>query len=327
MNKIYKIKVIFFFFLYSVLHSEKILVLPWNSLGIDIEPTKNKVLTKLFAGEIAKLGKYQVIEGTEICEDVECAIEKGKEKDAQIVIFGSINALEFDKYFFDLKAVQVSNGEVFYFTQYPLESLENIDVAIKLLAKSFVLGKQAEEVALEEEGGWRRKARLAPSVKIGYNYFVGKNSYRKEHTEDIIKKTGEQFAEPQPQRAFNLDFVFTYFMTNVLTVDFDFRFEISYRGIQMIVPVNYFFYQSNFSPFVQGGVLFGFGPTKKESVHDFWSSERDGFGFVLGGGILFFRKYDFNLIFNSRYTIIFNKINDQGISFVFGILWAPTEKY
>ncbi len=116
-------------------------------------------------------------------------------------------------------------------------------------------------------------------------------------------------------------------MTNTVTVDFTARFEFENRGMQLLVPLNYFFIQTDISPFVQGGILFGFGPPTEESNTDYWSSQRDGFGFVVGAGILFFRSYDFNLIFNPRYTVIFNKIVDQGIGFTFGIVWAPKTKF
>ncbi len=315
----------------NFLYATKILVLPWTTLGMELEPTKAKVTTKLFAGEIAKLGKFSVFEGEKSCENIECALEQGKEKGVDIVILGSLNRLEARKYFFEIKAIEVSTGNILYITQYPLETLENIDVAIKLLAKAYVEGKQAEEVALEEEGGWKRKAKVAPSIRFGYNYFVGENSYRREHIKDYQPDPlYGNFSEPQPQRAFNLDLALTYFMTNTITVDFIARFEFVNRGMQLLVPMSLYFaelFGDNISIFAQAGVLFGFGPPKEEKQTDYWMSERDGFGLIVGMGALFFRSYDFNLIFNPRYTIIFNKINDQGIGFTFGIMWSPKARY
>lgn len=307
----------------SSLFAEKLLVLPWTSLGMELDLAKAKVSTKLFAGELAKSGRYQVIEGDEPCEKTECAIEKGKEKGADMVIIGSINRLEMGKYFLEIKSIEISTENITYVTQYPLESLENLDITIKLLAKAFLEGKQAEEVALEQEGGWKRKARVAPSVRFGYNYFIGKNSYRREQT----PTEPPTFSEEKPQRAFDLDLGLTYYMTNQISVDFTARFEFENRGMQLLVPLNYFLNQADFSPFVQGGILFGFGPPPEERSSDYWSSQRDGFGLITGTGILLFRPYDFNLIFNLRYTVIFNKIVDQRVGFTFGVIWAPKTRF
>lgn len=305
----------------GLLYGEKLLILKLQPVGFSWEDEKTKVVTKIFYGELMKESKYEIMIADTGCENVECAQELGAQKGVDISVILTLNKLEFGKYFLEVNAVSVEDGKTVYYTQYPIEDLGNIEVAVKLLAKSFLEKRPAEEVALEQEGGWKRKAKTSPAIHLGYTYFVGKNSYRREIADTTPEKI--DWAEKQPQRAFDFEIALFYYLTNRMAIAFDARFQFVYRGMQLMVPFYYYFSQKNISPFVCGGPLFGFGPSKEGQEGNFWNSQRDGFGFLMGGGALFFRNYDLNIIATLKYTVIFNKVVDQGVALTFGLVWAP----
>ena len=297
----------------GALWGEKILVTRFTSLGVEINEVKLEVATKLFIGELSRAADpgVHIHDTFQECVTVACAVAIGVEENAEKVMIGSINRLDPSKYFAELKVVDVEKGVVIYSTQYSMASVDNIDVVMRILARAYLEKSQAEEIAEKEEVSWKKRANSMPAIRVGYSYMVGDSSYQRE---------GEL---ERPERTFDIDIGYFYWMTNKIAIEFDVRFQLRNRGLQLLVPIYYFPSGGNFSPFVNVGPGFGFGPPKSSNVTDYFGSDRDGFCFIAGCGVLLFRDYNFNLIFNPRYTIILNDHNDQGIGLVFGITWAP----
>ncbi len=296
------------------LRTHKVVITRWTTGEFPI-PNSLEASRRLFVGELAKHGILNVKEVKDACEDVECGIRVATREGARYAILVSINELMDRKYFVDLRVVDVENDEPVFITQYTMQSFAEWDRMIKVLATSVATGVQAEQILRE---GWKRKPKMAFSFRGGYNYFVGTNSYRR------YTRTGQSFAEPQPQRAFNMDIVFSYFMGSQLFFDLDFRVEMIYRGLQIMFPFNYIILKNQGTwVFLQAGPLFGFGPTREGLEGDWWQSSRDGMGFVAGTGLILFPTYNFNVLGGLRYTHLFNNIGDRGYQIYFGLMWSP----
>jgi len=296
------------------LRTEKVAVTRWIAGDFPI-PNSMEASRRLFIGELAKRGILNVKEVKDACEDVECAVRVGQREGTRFVILVSLNELLDRKYFMDLRIVDVKAEEPVFITQYTMESFSEWDRMIQVLAEAVATGVQAEQILRE---GWKRKPKMAFSFRGGYNYFVGTNSYRR------YARTGTVFAEPQPRRAFNVDIVFSYFMGSQLFFDIDFRGEFIYRGIQIMFPFNYLVLRTpGYWVFLQGGPMFGFGPTREGLEGDWWQSSRDGMGLVLGAGTILFPTYNFNVVSGLRYTHLFNNEQDRGYQVYFGLMWSP----
>lgn len=296
----------------------RVVLLAWNNRTEAIRSDMVEATRKVFAGELARGGVVNVIETASRCgDDLVCLEKAALQNQARFVIAVDLVQLSLRKYFYDLRLWDQNEKRVVYRTQYAFTDVSDVEKGARILARALLSGRQADEVLAE---GWKKKPKMGLSIRGGYNYFVGPNSYRRYQDES------RQFAEPEPSRAFNFDLVFTYFMGEQWAVDMDFRVELIYRGLQFMLPINYYFYRMK-SPdmwaYVQTGPLFGFGPTMEAYPGDFWRSGRDGFGFLVGVGAIFFPSYDLSLVGNLRYTYLDNPVGDQGMTLSFGLMWSP----
>ena len=297
---------------------ERVILLAWNNRTEQIRNDMLEATRKIFAGELARGGVVNVIETSSRCgDDLSCLEETARKEQGRFVIGVDLVQLSYRKYFFDLRLWDQEEKRVVYRTQYAFSDIADLERAARVLARALLSGRQADEILAE---GWKKKPKMGLSIRGGYNYFVGPNSYRRWTDES------RQFAEPEPRRAFNFDVVFTYFMGERWALDMDFRIELIYRGLQFMLPVNYYAFRIK-SPdmwvFGQAGPLFGFGPTLEKYPGDFWRSGRDGFGFLVGVGAVFFPSYDLSVVGNLRYTYLDNPVGDQGITLSFGLMWSP----
>ena len=85
--------------------------------------------------------------------------------------------------------------------------------------------------------------------------------------------------------------------------------------------------QKDFSPFVGAGV--GFHAVSHEQVYDDLDpygyqedKPSDGIEFLIKGGLLAFRTYDFRVIANVEYSITLNDYHDRGVVVTIGVMRA-----
>ncbi|TET21584.1 MAG: hypothetical protein E3J78_03895, partial [Candidatus Cloacimonadota bacterium] len=79
-----------------------------------------------------------------------------------------------------MKIVDVEKEVVIYATQYPMASIDNLDLVMRVLAHAYLEGIQAEEIADKEEVSWKKKATSMPAFRMGYSYMIGEESYQRE---------------------------------------------------------------------------------------------------------------------------------------------------
>ncbi len=318
MTSLMGILLIFSSFDPASLTQNRVVLLSWNNQTRSLSDDLLQATRKVFAGQLARGGVVDVLEISQRCgDDLQCYRQVARRNGSRFVIAVEAAQLSFRRYFLDLRLWDQEEGRVVFRTQYAFTDASDLERAAYVLAQALLTGRQADEVLSE---GWKRKSKMGLSIRGGYNYFVGPNSYRRWKDETRV------FSEGPPRRAFNFDIVFTYFMGSPWALDMDFRFELIYRGLQIMFPVNYFFSQdpgATFWPFLQAGPLFGFGPSLEDHPGDFWRSGRDGFGLVVGGGVVLFPAYDVSVVSTLRYTYLDNPIGDQGITLSFGLMWSP----
>lgn len=82
----------------------------------------------------------------------------------------------------------------------------------------------------------------------------------------------------------------------------------------------------DFSPFVGASVGFhGVSHEQYYDGHDYSTNHEnnkreDGFEFLIKGGLLAFRTYDFRVVATVEYTMTFNDYNDRAIVLTLGVM-------
>ena len=293
---------------------ERLAVLPLAGSGVDV--STQETTYKLLVSEITKLKKYEVISKTEIealvgdrgCSESACALEIGKQANAQKVVFGSLNKLG-EKIILQYNLVDVSAGETLLSDDLSAMRVEDLDQVVKRVAASIVQqipAAKTVEVGLvteqESQEGKTRKANSSSGIAWGYLY----------------PKKGYDDREP----VFVWDFRSVYELRHV-AVDAVMGFR---QGFALNVGVLYVPGLKDFSPFVGAGV--GFHGVSHEQYYDGYdyspnyehSKREDGFEFLIKGGLLAFRTYDFRVVATVEYSMTLNDYNDRAIVLTLGVM-------
>ncbi len=292
---------------------EKLAILPLAGSGVDVSTQETTYM--LLVSEINKLKKYEVIPESEIkalladreCAESACAIEIGKKANAAKVIFGSLNKLG-EKVIFQYTLVEVSTGQTLISDDLSALRVEDLDQVVKRVAASIVqqipAAKTVEVGLVTEQESQETKTRKANSswgIAWGYLY----------------PQKGYDDREP----VFVWDFRSLYELRHV-AVDAVMGFR---QGFALNVSVLYVPGLKDFSPFAGGGIGFH-GVSHEQYYDDYYYSpngnnkKEDGFEFVIKGGLLAFRTYDFRVVATVEYTMTFNDYNDRAIVVTLGVM-------
>ena len=291
----------------SICAQERLAVLPLMGSGVEVSTQETAYL--LLVSEIGKLKKYDVIPKTEIealvgdrgCSEAACAIEIGKQANAQKVVFGSLNKLG-EKIILQYNLVDVSAGETLLSDDLSALRVEDLDQVVKRVAASIVQqipAAKTVEVGLvteqESQEGKTRKANSSWGIAFGYLY--PDNGYDKVN------------------RSFVWDFRSIYEMRHI-AVDALLGLR---QGFALNVGFVYLPSRKDFSPFVGAGV--GFHTVSHDSsFHDKNVKRGDGFEFLIKGGLLAFRTYDFRVVATIEYSITLNDYDDRAIVLTIGVM-------
>ncbi|MCX6832272.1 MAG: hypothetical protein NT028_09095 [candidate division Zixibacteria bacterium] len=292
---------------------ERLAVLPLMGSGVEVSTQETAYL--LLVSEINKLKKYDVISKTEIealvgdrgCSESACAIEIGKHANAQKVVFGSLNKLG-EKIILQYNLVDVSTGETLLSDDLSALRVEDLDQVVKRVAASIVqqvpAAKTVEVGLVTEQESQEAKTRKANSSwGIAFGYLYPQKGY------------------DGKQRIFVWDFRSFYEMRQ-FAVDALLGLR---QGFALNVGFVYLASRKDFSPFVGAGV--GFHAVSHKQVYDgsYYGQEDkrgDGFEFLIKGGLLAFRTYDFRVIATVEYSITLNDYNDRAIVLTLGVMRA-----
>ncbi len=289
----------------SDLSAETIAVLPFYSLGID--DISIQTAESILKNEIQKLNSIQTISQDKTiaaiagkqCTETECAVEIGKELDADLILITNLSRLG-EKIIIQYNLIDVNMSQSIVLDNTSSNTIEDLEVVMKRIAISIVSKKSMEETVevgaimeKEEDIPRRRSARRSWGVSFGYLY--PQNGY-----------------ESVNDRSFTIDFRSSYEVKNIAV-----GLQLASRyGFASNIFASYLFSKKDICPYAGGALGFHW-------VSHNYSSENmrgDGLEIILNAGIRAFRTYDFHVMFNIDYAITFNDYDDRALIITIGLL-------
>ena len=293
---------------------ERLAVLPLTGSGVDVSTQETTYM--LLVSEISKLKKYDVISKTEIealegdrgCAESPCAFEIGKKVNASKVVFGSLNKLG-EKIILQYTLAEVSTGQILITDDLSALRVEDLDQVVKRVAASIVqqipAAKTVEVGLVTEQESQEAKTRKATSSSgIAFGYLYPQKGYDNKH--QIFVWDFRSFYE---MRQFAVDALLGL-----------------RQGFALNVGFVYLPSRKDFSPFVGAGIGLHAVSHKQfyEDPYYYQNSQNDkpsdGFEFLIKGGLLAFRTYDFRVIAGVEYSITLNDYDDRAIVVTLGVM-------
>jgi TolB-like protein len=306
----------------------RLAVFDFQPIGVD--PATVLATGQLLRNDLAGPGRFSVVEEGQMqrtlgqtvqCFDSRCAAEHGRRLGAEKAIVGSLSRLG-EKIIVELRLVDVTTAQVEYSDRMASSTLEDLDTVIQRLANSVASGKRVESTAevgliVQEEAKepLRRKNFFTVGGKFGYLFPTGQSWGRVD-------------------RLLCLDWVTRYETPSFLVESlFGYRFELTKDKGAFDLPIDFsIFYlpsRSDFSPYLGGGLgihWIGAKNRKDDGSSNDAGNKRTinhGLALNLGGGLMGFRTYDFRIVVDLRYQVVFadvgNEKTHQGIGLTFGI--------
>jgi len=312
-----KIKIlIILFFSFSLItfaqdKKEKILLLPFNSIGIDT--ISIKTAENLLKFDLNKYDKWETVStGTNCIEDT-CAINLGKKYDTQKAFICSLSRLG-EKIIVQYLLIDVKNSKVLLSDNTSALSIEDLENVMKRIAASITkqmpVDKTAEVGAITEKETvpeLRRSAQRTVGFSFGY----------------LFPTEGYDNAD----RSFAFEFR-TGFETEMSAIGLMLAVR---RGFVANIYGSYLFSREDICPYIGGA--FGFHWVTHDAPIVYTIDENgqysnknenkkdNGFEFTANTGLRLFHTYDFQILLNLDYTITLNDYNDKALIFTIGVLW------
>jgi TolB-like protein len=309
-------------------------VLPFVPTGVD--SLTARVASGLLISELRSQGAT-VIDKRDLTptESPQDAAKLLTDSGAELGIYGSLLQLG-SKIIVEVNVVKVATAELVFTDRLTAESADDLDTVIRRLAAGIVSGKKAgatatvETVTAEEEKTPRRRATFSSAgLRAGYMWPTS------DSWGGVTKMVAVDFVYGYETAKWQLEVVpFLGFRTGSTNGNdafdwaiFDFNFH-------------YFLTQTDISPYLGGGLGFHSVHAQERVLrtshydgnsYDYYEDVKDdgtGFAFNAGGGIVFFRTYDFHLTADLRYqyvTYTFKKLEHnqtQSVMFTIGFAYA-----
>ena len=307
----------------SAFASTSILIYEFKSTGLD-KATTDAVL-ELFKSNLAELD-YSTMEAAEgeICNDDACASAGAQKYNAQQALYGSLAKLG-DKIIVNIYVTDRSGRSV-HTDKLTSQTVEDLDVVVERLSIGIAEGKKAGEVIdktnitmTETEEPKRQKNFYTVGVKIGYRFPLG-DSYGKE-------------------QMWNYEAVAMYEIEKLFVEGRGYGCsggDVTAFGLS--IGAYYIFSPKDFSPYLGGSagiewvMDMPYIVEEGDSFYTAGGASGDGPAITFGGGIIAFQTYDFHLVADLRYSLVFvgeadidwDEKEDMGIqhslSFTIGIM-------
>jgi len=289
-------------------------VIPFYSKGVD--ELSIQTAESIFKLEIEKQSSIKIVREreiisnlqSEICDEIECAIEVGKTVRADKVFFCKINPLGnnliIQYYLYDI----VSNKSILI-EQTKALGLEDLEAVMKRIAKSvvtempFSTGAEVGTVVGTETSPFLKKS-SSYNFGLTFGYLFPLQGY-----------------DDETEKSFTLNAHFDYELPN-----YAIGLMIGARnGFAINIYGHYLFSASDFSPFV--GTAFGFHWVSHSTDYYYVfepvirdKKQSHGFELVISSGLRLFRTQRFTVLINLEYLFTFNDYNDRAIVFTIGLL-------
>ncbi len=288
----------------------KLLIIPFNSLGID--EVSITTAQNLFKFDLYKYCSWEVEESDQTCAKEKCAVELGKEANAQKSFLCNMSMLG-EKIIIQFILIDVASSKKILSETTSALSIEDLENVMNRIALSVAREEPLNQTA--EVGTITEKEQL-PELRRGAE-----------------RMAGFSFGYLFPQQGYD-DFDKSF------TFDFRAGFEMEQTAIGMLLAIrkgfaaniygDYLFSKNDICPYLGGA--FGFHWVSHNNIsqivynvsdNGYYNSrnkQSDGFELTINTGLRLFRTYDFQLLLNLDYIFTFNDYNDRGLVFTIGIL-------
>lgn len=299
--------------------AERTAVFEFGSIGVDEESIL--AATQIFRNELAATGKFTVIAKDEMeaalashrvtdptCSDLVCAVRYGTLLDADRAVIGSLTRLG-QKITAEVALVDVPGESIIFSDHFPASSLDDLDNALRKLAGAVASGREIESDVTrfaisdaETDEPRRKKAHVTSGAAFGFGFPIGDSYAKADNLKILVWSLRYEAGRLVVDNSFGV----TWGSTG----------KEDYNGVKIdnkrvtVLPwdigVRYLLKrESDFAPFVGGGLGLHFISSVDaggETVVDGGTAP----AFHLAGGVSAFQSYDFRLVVEAKYTVVFS---------------------
>jgi hypothetical protein len=308
--------------------AETAVVFDFEGIGVDQQTVV--AASQIFRSDLGSSGKFTVMPKADMeaklslqgitdatCHEVTCAAGYGAAVGVTNAVIGSLTKLG-EKITAEVRLVDVATKAVVFSDRFAATSLDDLDVTLRKLAVA-VANRQTIESEVtrfaiteqETQEAPRKKAFITTGASFGFGWPLGK-SYSKV---DNLKTLAWVMRYEAGKFVIDNSIGISWGSGDPDTVN---HVEIDKTQISIVpwdIGLRYVFnYQSDFSPFVGGGLGIHFIGSQSAENAVYVKSDQ-AFALHLAGGLYAFQSYDFRLTVEAKYTAVFTKaFNDSGSS-------------
>jgi hypothetical protein len=317
--------------------------------AISIDRATATAATQIFRAELGAIGDYIVLNKGDIEErlqdidiydftayDINTASAKGKAVKADKAVIGSLTQLG-SKIIVDVQLIYVYQNSVEFADRFSTDSIEDLDVVMRRLAKAVSKGKKIEseinkfDLTDEETGESRhRRSYITSGVSFGFGFPIGDSSYANADNLKLLNWNMRYEANK-----FVVDNSLGFNWGTSRYVD---QYEVEHKKGILIIPwdigLRYVLDpQADISPYFGAGLGFHFIFATKVDDEPIVDSDQ-AMAIHFSGGLYAFQSYDFRFTVDAKYTVVFSDAfygsqnTSQQISISVGIArkWVSGQK-
>jgi len=296
------------------------LLLPFHTVGVS--DTTAMVARDLLAGElegrgVAVLGRSfhaELPHGDQGCDEVECALSLARERQAAQVIYGSLSRLR-EKVIVRVRALRVGDSTPYYSDQLSAMTEEDLDTVMRRVAEGIASGRADSERATvesvtraESETPRRRAGRSGIGLRAGFIFPDG-DSYGGERLTSlrlVYKFEGRKFLIES---------------TALLGIAWG---GGSVEWMPLDIFVGRMFGKGDLSGYIGGGLGMRYVHVEQDvgcgdclpgtTCYCTYSKSQGAttLSADLGGGVLAFRTYSYQIVVDLRYHYVFEEFEKVG---------------
>jgi hypothetical protein len=313
-----------------VVGAEKTVVFEFGSVGLDSESAL--AATQIFRNELTATGEFALIPVNEVeaklseqgitdltCTDLACAVRYGSIVGADRAVIGSLTRLG-QKITAEVTLVDVAQETIAFTDHFPASSLDDLDNVLRKLAGAVASGREIESevtrfaISDAEAGEPRRKkAHITSGASFGFGFPIGDSYAKVDNIKILTWSLRYEAGRVVVDNSVGINWGSTG------TEEYG-NIEIDNKRITVIpwdIGVRYLLSrESDFAPFVGGGIGLHFIASVNAPVTDAQGAQegediRIAAGDTapaihLAGGIYGFQTYDFRLVLEVKYTVVFS---------------------
>ncbi len=290
---------------------EKVVVFELEPIGIADHVARTA--TKILRSELGEIGKYEVIESDLQVKSVEEADSIGRELGGDLAVIGSISRLR-RKILAEVKLIRVGRARVIFEDDLTGETEDDLDIVMRRLADALSKREKAERLVttetvtgVEAKERRRRTSYYTIGIKLGSGFPLF-GTYNGEGS--LMRGLMVGWYET-PHLIGEISAGILFPMGNLME---GFEEESGVLELPIDLSILYLPGLGDITTYLGGGLGIHFISTPEEAA--------TGLGLNTGGGIIFFRTYDFHFFVDLRYNAVFARIGDkfpqQSIDFTFG---------